>query len=259
MEPVMIKGVKSGIVLVLDSDIPYEQLKKDIVQKFTEASAFLGRSRMGLMVRGRLLTEEQEAEVLKIIAEHTDVDIVCVMKEDGSLDQAFEKYVTQRKRVSHDGTAVNRAPEPAVQSPVVQQTPVAGPSSGNALIYKGNVRSGQSLCSEHSLIILGDVNPGGSLVSDGSIFVMGSLLGNAFAGATGNQNAFIMANDFHPLQVRISDAIAVSPNEEGGKSGKFLGRHNRNIIRGPEVAYLVSGQIARSAYTDQFVKENHFF
>ena len=75
----------------------------------------------------------------------------------------------------------------------------------------------------------------------------------------GNQNAFIMANDFHPLQVRISDAIAVSPNEEGGKSGKFLGRHNRNIIRGPEVAYLVSGQIARSAYTDQFVKENHFF
>ena len=137
MEPVMIKGVKSGIVLVLDSGIPFEQLKEDIVQKFTEASAFLGKSKMGLMVRGRLLTEEQEAEVLKIIAAHTDVDIVCVMKEDGSLDQTFEKYVAQRKKAGSD-LPVHAAP--AVSQPVISSAgtvlgQAAVPSSGNAMIF----------------------------------------------------------------------------------------------------------------------------
>ena len=255
MESVMIKGVRSGIILVLDANIPYEQLQGEIANKFEEASAFLGKTRMGLMIRGRELTQEQEADILKMIAEHTELDIVCVIQENGSLDETFEKYINQKKR--------SDTVKDVQLSEKVQEKNAANAegsvSAGNAFIYKGNVRSGQSLRSEHSLIIFGDVNPGGSIISDGSIFVMGSLMGNAFAGATGNQNAFIMSNDFHPLQVRISDAIAVSPNEEGGRSGKFLGRHNRNMIKGPEVAFISAGQIIRSVFTEQFIKDSRFF
>ena len=254
MESVMIKGVRSGIILVLDAKQPYELLQGEIAHKFDEASAFLGKARMGLMVRGKELTQEQEADVLKIIAEHTDLDIVCVIQENGSLDETFEKYINQKK---HSDIA-KTVPVPERVQDKRKAAVMENPSTGNAFIYKGNVRSGQSLRSEHSLIILGDVNPGGSIISDGSIFVIGSLMGNAFAGATGNQNAFIMSNDFHPLQVRIADAIAVSPNEEGGRSGKFLGRHNRNMIKGPEVAFISTCQIIRSIFTEQFIKDSQF-
>ena len=96
MESVMIKGVRSGIILALDAKQPYEQLQEEIAHKFDEASAFLGKARMGLMIRGKELTQEQEADVLKIIAEHTDLDIVCVIQENGSLDETFEKYINQK-------------------------------------------------------------------------------------------------------------------------------------------------------------------
>ena len=93
-QPVSIKGTKSGIILVLDETIPFIQLKELIEQKFTEASSFLGSSSMGLMVRGRRLSEAEEAEVLDIISRTTKLSIVCILDEDHPLDSAFTKMVS---------------------------------------------------------------------------------------------------------------------------------------------------------------------
>ena len=40
-ETVVIKGTKSGLILALDSSIPYEQLKKDVAEKFSSSDEFL--------------------------------------------------------------------------------------------------------------------------------------------------------------------------------------------------------------------------
>ena len=247
-QQVIIKGMKSGIILVLDPDIAYKELRPLIAQKIDEAASFLGNSKMGLAVKGRKLTDKQIADVIEIIASHSKISIVCVIDDDGNLESLFEEQVLKSaERIIPSEKAV----EPLREAP--------DGFSGNAYIYKGSVRSGQSLSSEQSLIILGDVNPGGNAISSGCIFIMGSLMGNAFAGASGNRDAFIMADDFHPLQVRIADAIAVSPDDEGGRSGKFLGRINKNVSNEPEVAYIVSGQIARSRYDAAFIKQSKFF
>ncbi len=79
--------------------------------------------------------------------------------------------------------------------------------------YKGNLRSGQVLEFETSVVILGDVNPGAKVVSKGNIIVIGALKGTAAAGASGNENAFVLALQMKPMQIRIGDIIARAPDE----------------------------------------------
>ena len=49
---------------------------------------------------------------------------------------------------------------------------------------------------------------GAKVVSKGNIVILGSLKGNAFAGASGNPNSFVVALDMNPVQIRIGDTIA---------------------------------------------------
>ena len=39
----------------------------------------------------------------------------------------------------------------------------------------------------------------------GNVIVLGSLKGNIFAGASGNENAFIVAPDMDPMQIKIAE------------------------------------------------------
>ncbi len=272
-QPVSIKGTKSGIILVLDETIPFIQLKDLIEQKFTEAASFLGNSSMGLLIRGRRLSEAEENEVLDIISRTTKLSIVCILDEDHPLDTAFTKMVSEagsmaisskeqiqpqaiKPELSHEERQqlVDQAYNEAYQAAFEQI------GDANARIHVGNIRSGQEIISQHSIIVFGDVNPGGSIVSAGCIFVFGALKGNAFAGATGDQNAFVVATDFKPLQVRIADAIAVSEEEASSRSKGLLRRKQaRNATTGPEVAYTYQGAIARSEFNSKYLRSNQFF
>lgn len=272
-QPVSIKGTKSGIILVLDEEIPFIQLKSLIEQKFTEASAFLGNSSMGLVIRGRRLSDDQEQEVLDIISRTTKLKVVCIIDEDHPLDAAFTKMVAG---ASSSENVAKKTVQPQAIKPELSreerqqlmdqayneayQAAFEQIGDANARIHVGNIRSGQEIISQHSIVVFGDVNPGGSIVSAGCIFVFGALKGNAFAGATGDQNAFVMATDFKPLQVRIADAIAVSEEESTSRSRGLLRRKtSRNTVSGPEVAYTYQGAIARSEFNSKYLRSNQFF
>ena len=95
-------------------------------------------------------------------------------------------------------------------------------TQGNAKIYKGNLRSGQSIESDTGIIVLGDINPGASLISKGNIVVLGSLRGTVWAGADGNTNCFVIATDMTPMQIRIADTIARSPDRKDQNDQKDI-------------------------------------
>ena len=71
---------------------------------------------------------------------------------------------------------------------------------------------------ETSIIILGDVNNGAKVISKGNVIILGSLKGNVFAGSAGNVDAFVIALDMKPVQIRIADTIARSPDESPRRS-----------------------------------------
>ena len=60
---VVIKGTKSGIILVLDHALDFDTLKVQIADKFRQSSDFLGNANIALSFEGRKLTEEEQKEI----------------------------------------------------------------------------------------------------------------------------------------------------------------------------------------------------
>ena len=186
---VVIKGNKYGIVVQMDKNIPFVQLKTDLAEKFKSASKFFDKANMAVSFEGRKLSSEEEREVLGIIAENSQLNIVCVIDNDEMKEKIFKKAVEDKleELSAHTGQ-----------------------------FYKGTLRSGQLLESESSIIILGDINPGGKVIAKGNVIILGSLKGTVYAGANGNEDAFVVALEMAPIQIRIGDTIARC-NETGTK------------------------------------------
>ncbi len=242
---VSIKGTKSGIILVLDSNESFESLKVEIAEKFADASGFLGNNSMGLIIRGRDLSEEEEKEVLDIISENSQLRISCILNEAS----AAEKYIAEavKRAVSKD--------EYELSNPKDLSSDISNNNNNNAQVFVGNLRSGQDISCEQSIVVMGDVKPGANVVSYGSIFILGELRGNAFAGAGGDRNAIVMALKLNPLQVRIADAIAISPDAEKGPKLKFRKKKIMEDENQPEVAYIENGHIVKSIYGASFLRQ----
>ena len=46
--PVVIKGTKSGIIVVLDKKMPFDELLECVAKKFSESSDFLGNTQVAV-------------------------------------------------------------------------------------------------------------------------------------------------------------------------------------------------------------------
>ncbi len=206
---VIIKGNKYGIVVVLNPEVPFEDLKLIIAEKFRESSKFFENAKMAISFEGRKLTNEEQRDILDVIGENADMHIVCVMDNDEELQDKFQQTVEQK---------------------------LMELSNNTGQFYKGILRSGASVEFETSVIIIGDVNHGARVVSKGNIIVLGSLKGTAFAGATGNTNSFVVALDMNPTQIRIADTIARAPDKplkEDAKETKIAFLEDGNIYIEP--------------------------
>lgn len=231
--PVMIKGNKYGIRLVLDPDYDFDELLSLIGQKFTEAERFFrGNANLALTIDGRVLSDEELDKLLSEIHDKTDLEISYVIDESDA-----DRMAEAMREVSDAGEAALRkqavytdAQEVDMHEVTLQQTDDMSDQkettppkmvyenretllSNDSMFYKGTLRSGQSLESDGSIVILGDVNPGASVISSGNIIVIGRLKGMVHAGATGNINAFVLALSMNPMQIRIADAIARSADK----------------------------------------------
>lgn len=94
-------------------------------------------------------------------------------------------------------------------------------------IIDGSLRSGKRVEFEGSIVVLGDVNAGAEIIAKEHIIVMGVLRGLAHAGAGGNREAMIVANDIDAVQLRIADIVKeieilkpLEPDEEEMQKGK---------------------------------------
>lgn len=204
---VIIKGNKHGIVVVMDENISYEELKAALVEKFSSASKFFDKASMAISFEGRKLSKDEEKEILDIIANNSDLNIVCVIDNDKMKEEYFKRAVEEK---------------------------VEELSSHTGQFYKGTLRSGQVLESDSSIIILGDVNPGARVISKGNVVVLGNLKGLVFAGANGNQDAFVVALEMSPMQIRIGDVIARSSDGAKPVSSKVIE---------PKIAFVDDGNI----------------
>ena len=242
---VIIKGSKSGITVFLDNEMPFEELLESVSDKFKNASKFFNNANMAISFDGRDLSAEEEKKILNIISDVSDLNIVCVLDENNDMKTVYEEAV--KKAIA--STAV-QVPEPALQP--VSQT--VSDSRTSCMFYKGTLRSGQVFEADGSVVVLGDVNPGGKVVAKGSVIVLGSLKGNIFAGVDGNENAFVVALDMDPMQIKIADIIARSSDSSPVR--KKLKLKAKQPVQ-PKIAYVYEGNIYVEDFAQNVLEDIH--
>lgn len=213
-QPVIIKSNKYGINLILDPDIPFGELLSRIADKFSESEKFFKNARMAISFDGRTLSEEEEYQILDAIAETTSIHVICIIDNDEIREQYTKHKIDQY---------------------------LAEESGNTGRFYKGTLRSGQVLECETSIIIIGDVNPGAKIISTGNIVILGALKGMAYAGASGNEECFVVALDMCPMQIKIGNVIGRS--EDKGILASIRERKNKKAAAEPQVATVSGGHI----------------
>ncbi len=178
---VTIKGVKDGLVFLLDDQCDFEALIAELRHKLakTHQQILTGPAvHVQVKMGKRHIVEEQKETIRSIISQQGNL-----------LIQSIES-------------------DPADAIGLHEMLPPF-------MLRKGVVRSGQTVACEGNLMFVGDVNPGGSVISTGDIYVMGSLRGMAHAGSEGNEQAVIAASHLRPTQLRIAQVISRPPDEWG--------------------------------------------
>ena len=201
---VVIKGNRAGMTVILDPEVPYQQLLGDIAAKFEESARFWGSVQMTLTLAGRPLTPEQEFQIVNVITDHSQIEILCLVDQDASRMRRCEKALNEK---------------------------LMELSSMTGQFYKGCLRAGEHLESEASIVVIGDVEKGARVTARGNVVVLGDLRGSVTAGAAGNEDAVIAALDMVPTQVKIAGFAA-----RFGDRGKRLGR-------GPVTVYAEKGEL----------------
>lgn len=175
-EYISIKSNKYGIEIRLDPDIPFPILLEEAQKKFSLAAKFFSNSSLAISFIDRVLTNDEEKQLLDLMKVTANISVICVIDNNGKTEQLYRSIVEQCTQdiENKDGQ-----------------------------FYRGTLKRRQVLESETSVIILGNVEYGAKVISKGNIVVMGSLYGSVHAGASDNIQAFITALELKPKFLKI--------------------------------------------------------
>mgnify|MGYP001198462864 CR=1 FL=1 len=171
---VTIKGVKDGLIFILDEHCDYEDLIRELEYKLENSHQRLlsgAEIKVHIRTSNRIMSDKDKERICGIIGRSGNLIVASIDNE-----------------------------------------PVRKRKSG-LKVHTGVVRSGQILEHDGDMMLLGDLNPGGIIRTSGSLFVMGALRGMAHAGKDGDTMAVIAASYMRPTQLRIADVVSRPPDE----------------------------------------------
>ncbi len=203
---VTIRSSRYGLDIELDQEADFDALLEILADKFRSSARFFKDAKMALSFSGRHLTQTEEEKILQIISENTQIDILCVVEQNGKNEPMYRSIVEQS---------------------------LTDISKRDGQFYRGTLGKREILESDSSIVILGDVELGARVVAKGSVVIVGSLYGAVHAGASGDRDAFVVALSMQPKQLCIGDIEA---------KRQVIYQESLNI-RGPKIAVVDGGRI----------------
>ncbi len=211
-EMLTLKLYKNGMVVYINENATYKEVKAALCEKFEESKSFLkGVKRIGF--KGTPLTHKDYEKLIEKVSDILE-DSVEFWENPETPEQTTEEKVKE-----------------AINAREILDRAIVEAEDEYTKFYKKTLRSGQLLTSEGSIVLIGDVNPGAEIVASGNIFVMGSVKGMVHAGKDGDREAVVVALNLSPTQLRIADLITRSPEGE-----------NKDYLS-PELAYIKEDKI----------------
>ncbi len=221
---VTFKATVNGLILVLKEDDDFSSLLEKIERKLDSSGRFFRGASISVKYRGRKLTDNEENEICKLMESKTGAQI-----------RSFEEDVSKPPKESEDEL---EKPHDRMR---VRKLFFKGIDEGITKFYRGTVRSGQLISFNGNVVVIGDVNPGGEIEATGNVIVAGTLRGIVHAGADGNKEAYVVAFNLQPTQLRIADVITRSPDEMEQK-----------LALVPELAYIKDDMVYIERFLPQF-------
>ncbi|MBC7542175.1 MAG: septum site-determining protein MinC [Candidatus Sericytochromatia bacterium] len=193
---VVVKGTKDGLLIMLPSEAPWNELVRVLGDQLDAAREFWQGAVTQVDVGAHVLDEPQIKRLQEMLNKRYQLQLTALFAQDAKT----RTIATQMGLISEP----EAKPEP--------EAPASRNYQNNALYLRQTLRSGQIMRHDGTVVISGDVNPGGEVVATGDIVVLGTLRGVAHAGAKGDESAQITAINLRPTQLRIAGYIARSPD-----------------------------------------------
>ncbi|MEW6661466.1 MAG: septum site-determining protein MinC [Bacillota bacterium] len=212
-EAVSIKGTRNGLVILLDAEQEFNQLKLLLQNKLESAKGFFTGARFWFKQTLPRLSHDQQEELITICINNG------LVPTSGGYDREIEPQA--KKSFLPDQSCTGLTPEE---------------ETSPCLLIQQSIRSGQAVTFNGHVTVLGDLHPGGVITATGNILIMGSLRGVAHAGAMGDSKAIIIAYRLQPSQLRIAHMAARSPE------------HPANGPVMPEIARIINNSIVVEPY-----------
>ncbi len=220
--PVTIKSFPNGLKLILNPDMPFEELYVAFAQKLMESDRFLGDAKLVITFEGRNLSDLEERALIEAFGEYSHVNVLCVMERN---EKKNEVFIQAANAFSPSGKVENTS------------------------VYKGTLHAGQNLETEGSIVVLGDVNPGASVSAAGSVVVLGTVYGDVAAGIKGDEGAFVAALDIKAEAIDVAGQSCTMFSRNAG----FLRK-----IAGAKIIYISPDGIVCEDITKEFLAEIPF-
>ena len=163
--PVVLKSGKNYVSVVLDDELPFEELLVSIINKFRESEYFLGTEPFAIMIEGRELTDREKNIILDAIYEYTSVNISHLIENDVIKETIAEMQAYDDMHLSGNKGDNNCL---FIKRDVIMKEKVFAP--GNIVVY-GDVKKGAIVKAGATFIMANDFRP--------ENFRIGPLVGNA--------------------------------------------------------------------------------
>jgi septum site-determining protein MinC len=214
---VIFKGSNGKLVIILNPIISFQELKDHLLEKLKKSKQLLIGYEAIIEFKGRKINEDEEFELLNIINQAVDMNILFVT--DG--EELASKEVEMAVNIVNEGITK---------------------------FHLGTLRSGEVLEYPGNIVVLGDVNPGSIVKAEGNIIVIGTLNGVAQAGVKGNDEAFIVASNMNPFQLKIDEVLFKN------YSSNILFRSKQIIRNKNNIAYLRNNILITNKLTRKNLK-----
>lgn len=215
--PVIIKSFHNGIAVLLDGEMAFPELLKEVGIKFKESAAFFKDAKMAISFEGRSLTTEEEKLLIREITSVCRLNIICLVGKDEEMEQTYVRAIHQIEKKDED----------------------------EGQFYKGNLKDGQTLEFDSSIVIIGDVYPGSCIAAKKDIIIIGGLYGEAYAGVDGREEHFVVALEMSPEKLRIGNV----KYDTTKKPGRWSIRPKVQ----PKIAYMKKGTVVTEPITKELL------
>lgn len=203
-ELIKLKGTIDGVKIYLDSEGNTSDIITSLYEKLRQFRKFFGDGHCNIYFVGRELSASDKMRLEAVVSAMLPESTVNYgerkkLREEKYIEQTLE--LPQNLSEETDEEDKDKAEEPFRE---IKEVVTTNFKSSRARFYEGLVKSGKTVESDGHLILVGDVEKGGKITAVGNVVVMGRLQGSVEAGCMGNDNAYIIAMDFEPQEVRIS-------------------------------------------------------